>query len=67
MSFGVSCGAFRGSFPPQPTLHVENEPGRRIIAPKRKKDEFRTGFLRFPLAVLTRVWYHDGHAAFAAL
>jgi hypothetical protein len=46
---------------------MENEPGRRIIAPKRKKDEFRTGFLRFPLAVLTRVWYHDGHAAFAAL
>jgi hypothetical protein len=67
MSFGVSCGAFRGSFPPQPTLHVENEPRRRIIASKRKKDEFRTEFLRFPLAVLTRVWYHDGHAAFAAL
>ena len=43
------------------------EPSRRIIASKRKKDEFQTGFLRFPLAVLTRVWYHDGHAAFAAL
>jgi hypothetical protein len=67
MSFGVSCGAFRGSFPPWLTLHVENEPSRRIIASKRKKVQFRTGFLRFPLAVLTRVWYHDGHAAFAAL
>jgi hypothetical protein len=67
MSFGVSCRAFRGSFPPQPTFHVENEPSRRIIASKRKKDEFRTGFLRFSLAVLTHVWYHDGHAAFAAL
>jgi hypothetical protein len=46
---------------------VENEPSRRIIASKRKKVQFRTGFLHFPLAVLTRVWYHDGHAAFAAL
>ena len=53
--------------PPWPTLHVENELSRRIIAPKRKKVQFRTGFLRFPLAVLTCVWYHDGHAAFAAL
>ena len=43
------------------------EPSRRIIASKRKKVQFRTGFLHFPLAVLTRVWYHDGHAAFAAL
>lgn len=45
--------------------------GKRTGSPyyctQKKKDEFRTGFLRFPLAVLTRVWYHDGHAAFAAL
>ena len=46
---------------------VENEPSLRIIASKRKKVPFRTGFLRFSLAVLTCVWYHDGHAAFAAL
>ena len=32
-----------------------------------KKDKFRAGFLRFPLVVLTGVWYYDGHAAFAAL
>ena len=34
---------------------------------QKKKVPFRTGFLRFPLAVLTCVWYHDGHTAFAAL
>ena len=53
--------------PPQPTLHVENEPSRRIIASKRKKFSSERDFCVFPLAVLTRVWYHDGHAAFAAL
>ena len=45
--------------------------GKRTKPPyyciQKKKDEFRTGFLRFSLAVLTRVWYYDGHAAFAAL
>ena len=45
--------------------------GKRTRPPyyciQKKKVPFRTGFLRFPLAVLTRVWYHDGHAAFAAL
>ena len=45
--------------------------GKRTEPPyyciQKKKVQFRTGFLRFPLAVLTRVWYHDGHAAFAAL
>ena len=44
--------------------------GKRTEPPyyctQKKKVVFRTGFLRFPLAVLTRVWYHDGHAAFAA-
>ncbi len=46
--------------------------GKRIRAAvllhqnERKKLCSERDFLRFPLAVLTRVWYHDGHAAFAA-
>ncbi len=41
--------AFCGSFPQQPTFHVENEPSRRIIASKRKKFRSERDFCVFLL------------------
>jgi len=45
------------------TLHPEYEPEHAKIAPAAQKRCNFFSFFNFSLAVLTCVWYHDGHAA----
>ena len=45
------------------TLHPEYEPEHAKIASAAQKRCNFFSFFNFPLAVLTGVWYHDGHAA----